>query len=62
MLMKLSFRVTPSDLGCMLIDRTGGFRPTTVKKENGARLGTPSVEMVLSHPIARGTTVAISSL
>jgi hypothetical protein len=41
---------------------TGGLRPTTVKKEKGAMLGTPSTDKVLSQPIARGTIVAMRSL
>jgi hypothetical protein len=46
----------------MVTDRTGGFRPTTVKKEKGARFGTPSVDRVLIHPMGRGTMVAINNL
>src|SRR5260221_8190255 len=46
----------------MVTDRTGGFRPTQVKKEKGARFGTRSVDRVLIQPMGRGTMVAISNL
>ena len=60
--MKVSFRVTPSERGCRVIDRTGGNRPTTVKNETGAMFPTPSVEAVLTQAMARGRTLPMSSL
>ncbi len=55
MLTKVSLRVTPSERGCRVIDRTGGNLPTTVKNETGAILPTPSVELVLTQAMARGS-------
>jgi hypothetical protein len=46
----------------MEIETIGGFRPTGVKKENGAIFAVPSVESVLIQAIGLGTTVAIKSL
>src|SRR5258708_35380608 len=46
----------------MVTDRTGGFRPTQVKKEKGATFGTRTVDRVLIQPMGRGTMVAISNL
>ncbi|GAA4856244.1 hypothetical protein GCM10023403_20240 [Pseudonocardia benzenivorans] len=52
----------PSDRGCIVMDTIGGLRPTHVKKEMGARFATPSTDIVLIHPIGRGTMLPISSL
>ena len=62
MLTNVSLSVTPSDRGCREIDSTGGIRPTTVKKDTGAMLPTPVVELVLTQAIARGNTLPMSSL
>ena len=62
MLMNVSLRVRPSERGCRVIDSTGGNRPTTVKNDTGAMLPTPAVELVLTHAIARGSTLPMSSL
>jgi len=62
MLTKVSLRVTPSERGCSVIDRTGGNLPTTVKNETGAILPTPEVELVLTQAMARGSTLPIRSL
>jgi hypothetical protein len=40
----------------------GGLRPTAVKNEMGARFATPPAEAVLTHPMARGRMLPISSL
>lgn len=61
MLVKVSLS-SPVLRGCMVSDTIGGLRPTAVKKEMGARLATPSVETVLTHAIARGTMLPMSSL
>ncbi len=34
----------------------GGFEPTALKKENGARLGTPAAEIVETKATGRGST------
>ena len=62
MLTNVSLSVTPSERGCSEIDRTGGNLPTTVKKDTGAILPTPVTELVLTHAIARGSTLPMSSL
>ncbi|KRE46111.1 hypothetical protein ASG92_11875 [Arthrobacter sp. Soil736] len=58
----VSLRVLPSERGCSEMDTIGGFRPTAVKKEMGARLATPSSEMVLTQAIARGMMLPMRSL
>lgn len=40
----------------------GGLSPATVKKENGARLATPSKSWVLSQAMGRGSTLPVSNL
>jgi len=62
MFTNVSFSVTPSARGCIVSETTGGWRPTTVKNEIGARLATPLWDTVLTHAIARGTTLPTSSL
>ncbi len=62
MLTNVSFSVTPSERGCSVIETIGGLRPTAVKNEIGARLATPSLDCVLTQPMARGRMEPISSL
>jgi hypothetical protein len=51
----------PSGLRAIVSEIIGGMTQTTVKKENGARLGTPLLLNVDAQPIGRGTTAPVSS-
>lgn len=62
MLTKVSFGVTPSACGCSVIETMGGFLPTAVKNEMGARLATPLADTVLTQATGRGMILPISSL
>ena len=62
MLTKVSFSVSLSERGWMDSEIRGGLRPTQVKNEMGAMLGTPSVESVLTQAIGRGMMLPMSNL
>jgi hypothetical protein len=62
MLTNVSLSVIPSERGCSVIDKTGGKRPTTVKKDTGAIFPTPVVDRVLTQAIARGNMLPMRSL
>ena len=51
-----------STCGPTLMQSMAGLRDATVKKLNGARLGTPLLLSVEVQAIGRGTTEPISSL
>ncbi len=54
--------MTQSEGGWSENDTMGGFRPTAVKNEMGARFATPLRDCVLTQPIARGRMEPINSL